>query len=156
MKRKLSKAGIESVECFLNQDNIAIAGVSRKAAKFGNTIFKELRSRGKNLFPIHPEMEFFEGVGCVKSIEALPPEVTALVLCTRPENIVGLVKQACEKGINHIWLQQGAQSDEAIDYARSRNVNIIHRECILMFADPVTSIHKFHRGINKLFGIYPK
>ncbi|MCF8367070.1 MAG: CoA-binding protein [Bacteroidales bacterium] len=155
MKEKQEKANLENVRRFMQQRNIAIVGVSAKANKFGNTIFKTLVDKGYNLFPVHQSLESFEGVGCFKTIGTLPPEVEALIICTKPDQTIELVKQANEKGIKHIWLQQGAQDDEAIEFARSENINIIHRECALMFAEPVTSIHKFHRTINKLFGAYP-
>lgn len=138
------------------QKNMAIAGVSRNAKKFGNAIFRELKSKGYNLFPLHSEMESFQGQTCYKDVAFLPEEVSALMICTKPENTLQLVKAAAEKGIQNIWLQQGAQNDEAIVFARENGINIIHRQCALMFAEPVGSIHNFHRKINKFFGAYPK
>ena len=41
------------------------------------------------------------------------------------------------------------------DIAKENNVNLIHKSCIFMFANPV-HIHKFHRNIKKIFGTLPK
>lgn len=154
--KKPQPSGLSDIHQFMTQKNVAIAGISRNDKKFGNAIFKALHDRNYQLFPIHQQLESFEGVGCFKAVDALPGEVSALIICTRPDKTVDLVHSAIAKGIKHIWLQQGAQNDEAIEFARSKGVNIIHRQCALMFAEPVNSVHKFHKSINKFFGIYPK
>ena len=156
MKQKIKKASLDDTRKFMAQKNIAIAGVSRNDKKFGNAIFKELKSKGYNLFPLHAELESFSGLACYKDVALLPDEVTGLLVCTKPDNTFSLVKAAAEKGIQNIWLQQGAQHDGAIIFAREKGINIIHRQCALMFAEPVGSVHNFHRGINKFFGAYPK
>jgi hypothetical protein len=156
MRTKHNKAGLANIRHFMNQQNMGIIGVSRKKSKFGNTIFKELKAKGYDLYPVHPEMETFEQETCVKNIDLLPDDVSTLIICTKPAQVPDLVKQAIKKGISNIWLQQGASNDEAIEYAKSHNINIIHKQCVLMFAEPVQSIHSFHRSINKFFGVYPK
>ncbi|MFP4469387.1 MAG: CoA-binding protein, partial [Bacteroidales bacterium] len=122
----------------------------------GNAAFKEMAKNQYILYPVHPEMEAIEGVKCYKKIADLPDEVQALLVSTSARHSLQLVKEAHEKGIAHVWLQQGSQNDEAIDFAIENNINLIQRQCILMFANPVEGIHKFHRGINKFFGVYPR
>ena len=60
-----------------------------------------------------------------------------------------------EKGIKHIWLQQMADSKEALDELKGSDINYITGECILMHYKP-HSFHKFHRAINRFFGRFPK
>jgi uncharacterized protein len=156
MQTTKQKAGLDAIKAFMGQKHIAVVGVSAKSTKFGNSIFKELKSKGYHLYPVHPTLGQFEGVSCFQTISALPDEVTALIICTKPEKTSTLVKEAAEKNIRHVWLQQGAQNDKAVQYAQEHNLNLIHRECVLMFAEPAAFIHKFHRSINKLFGLYPK
>lgn len=150
------KISLESIKLFLDQKNVAIAGISRKPEKFGNTIFKELKQKGYQLYPVHPEITEHESFQCFPSIQKLPSEVSALIICTKPDKSLELVKDAVSKGIRHVWVQQGAKNEEAVDYALNHNVNVIYGKCILMFANPVNSVHKFHRFISKLFGAYPK
>ncbi|MBE0639443.1 MAG: CoA-binding protein [Bacteroidales bacterium] len=156
MAQKNQKSNLESVKSFMYQKHVAIVGISRKSQKFGNTIFKELNKKDYHLYPIHPELHEFEGVKCYRDIATLPEEVTAVIVCTQPEKVLPIVKETHAKKIRHIWLQQGAQSDEAAEYATENGLNLVQRECILMFAEPVGSIHKFHRFLNKFFGAYPK
>jgi hypothetical protein len=138
----------------LAQQVIAIAGVSRKPAKFGNTLYKELRKKGISLIPVHPELQNFEGEKCYSSVEELPSNVTALLVCTKPEKAVEIVESALKRGITNIWLQQGSENPHLLLLAQNEENNIITGHCMLMFAKP-DGMHKFHRFLLKLFGKYP-
>jgi predicted CoA-binding protein len=147
---------LASIKEFLAQKHLAIAGVSEKKSKFGNTIFKDLQKKEYQLYPVHPELKEYEGVACFADINSLPDEVTGIVICTKPDKAEKLVNEAICKGIKHIWLQQGAQNESTLKMAEENNINLITKECVLMFAEPSAFIHRFHRGINKMFGKLPK
>lgn len=156
MTTKTKKAGLDQIKQFMAQKNIAIVGVSRNDKKFGNALVKELKNKDYQLYPVHPQMESVHEIKCYESVAELPNDVSGIIICTKPNHTPDLVKQALDKGIKHIFLQQGAQNDEAIQLALDQGANIIHRRCALMYAEPVGSIHKFHRTLSKLFGAYPK
>lgn len=60
-----------SVENFLSQKNIAVIGVSRNTKKFGNTIYRSLKKKGYNVFPINPNAEKIEGDNCYPDLLSL-------------------------------------------------------------------------------------
>lgn len=148
-------ATLEAINNFTSQKNIAVAGVSRKKQKFGNTIYKELTKRGYNVYPVNPKLEEYEGQTCYKDINSLPDEVTGIVINTKPETTKKLIKEAETKGIKNIWLQQGSADKETITEVTSSDSNIITKECIMMFGDSVKGIHGFHRWLKKSFGKFP-
>ena len=49
-----------------------------------------------------------------------------------------------------------SNTKETEKIATENNIELIEKECVFMFADPVKDIHKFHRVIWKLLGILPK
>jgi predicted CoA-binding protein len=147
---------LASIKEFLAQKHLAIAGISKRKSKFGNTIFKELKKKNYQLYPVHPEMTDYEGITCFSKVDDLPEEVSGIIICTKPDKAEKLVNDAVEKGIKHIWLQQGAQNETTMKMANENNLNLITKECVLMFAEPAAFIHRFHRGINKVFGKLPK
>jgi predicted CoA-binding protein len=51
-----------------------------------------------------------------------------------------------------VWLQQGAESPEALALARDLGLNLVARKCVLMYAPPVRSLHAWHRAFARLFG----
>jgi hypothetical protein len=146
----------QAIEDFLNQKSIAVVGVSRNKTKFGNAIFTELVNRNYNVYPVNPNLNTFEGRKCYASLKDLPQGVECAILSVKPEEAKKIVVDAKEAGIKRIWFQQGCKSDEAICFCKENSINEIHNQCILMHAEPVVSIHKFHRWLWKLIGQFPK
>ena len=147
-----SKAAVDE---FISKKNLAIVGVSRKSSKFGNLIYKELKKKGFNTFGVNPKLEDIDGDRCYKNLRELDGQIEGVVNVVSPKQTLNVVKEANAIGIKNIWMQQGSESDEAIEYCKENNINEVHKECILMFAEPVKSIHSLHRWIWKIVGKLP-
>jgi predicted CoA-binding protein len=148
-------ASLKQIEEFLASEPIALVGVSRNPKKFGYAAFKELKEKGMKVIPVNPSAEEIMGVKVFPDINSLPEEVKAIIVMTAKEQSAGVIRDAKSKGIKNIWLQQMSDSKEALDELEGTDINFIKGECILMFYKP-HSFHKFHRGLKKLFGRYPK
>lgn len=145
----------DSVERFLSQRSLGVVGVSRSGKKFGNTVLRELTKRGYRVAVVHPQAAEIDGVRCYPSVSELPDEVGGLVLVVPPEQTERVVREAAARGVRRIWMQQGAESAAAIELCRESAIDVVHGECILMYAGP-TGIHRFHRWIWKLLGKLPQ
>jgi predicted CoA-binding protein len=145
-----------AINDFLSQKKLAIAGVSRNGRGFGNSVLKDLRKKGYEVLPVHPEVEELQGVPAVKTVAELPLGVEGLVLVVPPEQSEKLVKEAGEAGIERVWLQPGAESKEALHICEQYGISCIEGQCVLMHAPPVQSIHRIHRWVARLFGKLPK
>lgn len=143
------------VRGFVAQKRLALAGASRSGKKFGNVILRELKARGYEVVPVHPEAAELEGLACARSLAALEGRVDGLVVVTPPSGAARLVGEAAAAGIRRVWLQQGAGSAEAEKAARETGVSLVHGHCLLMFLDGVHGIHRFHRGLWSLLGKLP-
>ena len=135
------------VEEFLAQKKIAVVGVSRKKTKFGNAIYKELKQKGYQVFPINPHINVYEGDNCYPNLLSLPVKVDAVVINVPPVQTEKVVREAKQAEINKVWLQQGSQSDEAVKYCEENEIDCVSNECILMFAQPTAFVHRVHRWI---------
>jgi hypothetical protein len=144
------------IQKFLEPKKIAMAGVSRNHKKFGTAVFKDLKSKGFDLYPVNPNADKILGEQCFKSVLDLPADVKHLFIVTPKVETAGVVRNAVEKGIEMIWIQQSADTEEAIKIANENKIPVIYKKCILMFADPVKGIHGFHRFLAKTFGDFPK
>jgi uncharacterized protein len=144
------------IEDFLSQQKIAVVGVSRNSKKFGNIVYKDLKKKGYLVFPINSKVSEIEGDPCFPSVDVLPEKVDGVVFITQPEQTEKILVDVEKSGIKRAWLQQGAESEKAIHYCEEKNIDCIYDECIMMFAEPVESFHKFHRWIWKIFGKLPK
>ena len=130
--------------------------MSSKSVKFGNLVYKELSKKDFTLYPIHPKTKNIEGVMCYANFNDIKNNIESVVISVQPSEAEKVVKSAHESGIKNVWLQQGAQSDTAIQFCKDNGMNVVHNECILMFTEPVTSFHKFHRWVWKILGKLPK
>ena len=146
---------LKQINEFLDSQPIALVGVSRNPKKFGYAVFKELKEKGMKVVPVNPLAEEIMGVKSYPSVKMLPPEVQSIIVFTKKNITASVVRDAKEKGIKQIWIQQMADSKEALEELKNTEINLITGECILMHYKP-NSIHKFHGSIRKFFGLFPK
>lgn len=144
-----------AVEEFLGQRTLALVGASRSGRGFGNVALRELRARGWKVVPVHPEAASLEGEPCVATLAVLPEPVGGVIVSVPPATAVRVVREAVAAGITRVWLQQGAQSPEAEQVAREAGMTLVSGECVLMYAEPVSGIHRFHRALRRWFGTLP-
>jgi predicted CoA-binding protein len=149
---KTSQAAVQEI---MAQRTLALVGASRNGKKFGNAILRELKGKGYTIIPVHPEAKTIDGVTCYPNLKALPEKAGGVVICVPPAQSERVVEQAFEAGITRVWLQQGAESYAAVRFCENHDMTTVHGQCIMMFAEPVRSLHGFHRWVWKLIGKYP-
>ena len=132
-----------------------MVGVSRNPKKFGYAAFKELKEKGLKIIPVNPEADQILGEKCFQNVGKLPADVKSILIMTKKEKTAAVVREAKEKGIKQIWIQQSSDSKEALDELKGSDISYITGQCILMHYKP-HSIHKFHGSIKKFFGSFPK
>ncbi len=144
-----------SVQEFMDQKTLAVVGVSRDPKKFGNLAYRELKARGYRVFPINRYLDSIDGAACYSNLQALPEKVDGVLIVVPPKETEQIVREADALAIQRVWMQQGSESNTAIEYCRKRGISEVHGECILMFAEPVRSYHRLHRGAMRLLGKLP-
>jgi uncharacterized protein len=146
---------MSAIEKFLNQKTLAVVGVSRSKKKFSYILYKTLKTKGYELYAVNPNTNHIDEEACFSNIQSLPKQVDGVLIVVPPNQTEKVVKDAVKLGISHIWIQQGAESQEAIDYCKENGINVIHNQCVLMFAEP-SFPHKCHRYVWKALGKLPK
>ena len=139
---------------FIKCKRIAVVGVSRINSKFGNTTYRELKNREYEVIPVHSEMKEFDGDLCYQNIQEISPPVEGVFINISPPRVIDVLRDAIKTNINKIWLQQGSESEEAIQFGKDHGLSIASHGCILMYAEPVTSFHALHKWIWKLIKKY--
>ena len=139
-----------NINAFLAQRTLAVVGVSRGGKKFGNTVFQNLKTKGYRVYPVNPHAGTIAGERCYPDLNSLPEKVGGVVLVVPPNETARMVRQAADAGIKRVWMQQGAESDEALRFCETHDISAIHDECIMMFAEPTAFPHKVHRWVRQL------
>jgi hypothetical protein len=146
---------LKQINEFIGSQPIALVGVSRNPKKFGYAAFKELKEKGMNIVPVNPLAHEIMGEKSYPTVKELPSDVKGIIVFTKKDKTASVIREAKEKGIKQIWIQQMADSKEALGELNGSDINYITGECILMHYKP-HSIHKFHGGLKKFFGRFPK
>lgn len=151
----------ESVAAFLAGKHIAVAGVSREPkGHVGNAIFKKLKSAGYDVVPVNHNASRVEGETCYRDIASIPGNVDSVMIATKPDAALGLVRQCAGKGVKHIWFHKaigtGAGTNDAITEAKKSGIAVIANGCPMMFVEPVDGGHKLFCWWLGLFGKVPK
>lgn len=146
----------ESINTFFSSKNIAVVGVSGTGKGFGYTAYHKLKNSGFNVFPVNKNVTSIDGNQCYNSLAELQGKAEVVVMVIPPSAGKDVVLEASRIGIKSIWFQPGAESDELVKLAASLSMNVIQKECVIMFAEPVSGFHRFHRAVTKITGKYPK
>jgi len=147
---------LNTIQSFLEPKEMAICGVSRNTKKFGRVVYDSLKEKGFTLYPVNPNTSEINGDTCFRDVSELPDHVQYMLIVTPKKQTKEVIEKAIGRGIKNIWIQQMSETPDAVELAKTNNINLIYKQCIFKFAEPVTGVHKFHKFINKLFGTYPK
>lgn len=101
-------------ETMLQKKVWAVVGANEDREKFGNKIYRRLKTRGYEVYAVNPMNETIEGDKCYKDLSSLPkvPEVIDMVVS--PKRGIPILEEAAKLGIQFIWLQPGTYDDELL------------------------------------------
>ena len=151
----------EATSAFLANQRIAVTGVSRDPKDHGsNVVYRRLRERGYDVFPVNPNADEVEGDRCYHDLRSIPGGVGAVVIATRPEHAEQTMRECAELGISHVWMHRGpgagSVSASATDYGRTQGITVIDGGCPCMF-EPTSDLgHKVMRLVFTLVGNVPR
>ena len=146
---------------FLAHRRIAVTGVSREAdGHGGNVVYKRLRERGYEVFPVNPNADEVEGDRCYHDLGSIPGGVDGVVIATRPEVADETMRECAELGIGRVWMHRGpgagSVSKSAATYGREHGIAVIDGGCPCMFGETADFGHKAMRLVFTLTGNVPK
>lgn len=144
----------QATQNFIQLKRLAVVGASRNSQKFGSAIYTELKGRGYQVYPVNPTTAEINGEKCYPNLTALQGQVDGAVVCVSPRHVEPVLREAAAIGMKNVWLQQGAQTPETVKLGKDLGLEMVSGKCILMYAEPVGSLHGFHRFFAKLFGQY--
>ena len=142
----------EAATQFLGNKRIAVTGVSREPKDHGsNTVYKRLRDRGYDVFPVNPNADEVEGAVSFHDLKSIPGGVDAVVIATAPDKAEDTMRESAELGIKHVWMHRGpgagSVSATATEYGRQHGITVIDGGCPLMFQPTADFGHKVMRVI---------
>ena len=110
---------------------VAVVGASNDRRKFGNKAFRAFQAQGFTVVPINPREASVEGVPTYASVTDYPGPIDMATVYVPPDVGLSLQDGFEAKGIGVLWINPGAESDELMDAARRRKLNVIEA-CSIM------------------------
>jgi len=130
---------------YLSPRAMAVVGASNKKEKFGNLACRELKARSFSIFPVNPHENEIYGKRCYRTINELGTLINRMLIVLPPDMTRKLVSDLNPEFVSYVWMQNGAESAEAIRICNAKGIKTIYGQCILMHAQPVRSYHLLHR-----------
>ncbi len=117
---------------FMAQKRFAIVGATSNTKKYGYKIFKNLRSRGYEVYPVNPRIKELEGIPCYPSLADIPVKVNVVDFVVLPEVTETVLKECKRLGLNRIWLQPGSESEAAIAFCHENGLKVVYGVCVML------------------------
>jgi uncharacterized protein len=146
----------KSIQDFIAQKKLAVVGVSRDTKEFSYQAYNLLKTHGYEVFPVNPNTDKIGDDKCYPDVKSLPERVNGALMMLPPEKTVQVLPDIAEAGIKFVWLRQRTESPQALQFCTVHNINVVYGQCIMMFTEPVSFFHRFHRWGKKVAGNLPK
>ncbi len=143
-----------TVERFLPGHRFAIVGASNGPKNFGETVFREMKSRGYEVIAVHPTAPDIDGDPCAKDLASVEGDLDGVIVMVPGHRSAEVVQQCIDRGIERVWLfkgigSEGAVSTEAVDLAMDHGLELVPGACPMMFLEPVGWFHRLHRSARR-------
>lgn len=123
----------DRIDSFLDGGPHAVVGASQDRSKYGNKVLRAYLQHNRPVFPVNPRADTVEGLRAFSSLSDLPEPVHGVSIITPPRITGQVVQEAHECGIRHVWMQPGAESEEAVARAEELGLSVIAGDaCILV------------------------
>jgi hypothetical protein len=117
---------------FMTQKRFAVVGATDNPEKYGHQIFKNLKSRGYEVYPVNPKLKELEGTSCYASLADIPIKVDVVDFVVPPGVTEEILKECKELGLSRIWLQPGSESEAAIAFCHKNSLKVVHGVCVML------------------------
>ena len=115
----------ELIEEFLAEGPWAVVGASTDRNKYGNKVLRVYQQNDRKAYPVNPTADEVEGLKAYPDLASLPEPVRGVSIITPPAITERVVEQAADAGVAYVWMQPGAESEEAIRIAEERGLGVI-------------------------------
>jgi uncharacterized protein len=135
------------IDEFLSHKDLALVRPSSLVPVRGGRIDTELGSKGYKISVV-----YLEGPEGTPALGNLGEPVEGAIIAVPKERSEQAVREAIGAKVPRLWIQNGCESPAAIDLAAKNGVPLVFGHCVMMYAEPVRSVHAFHRWVTKSFG----
>jgi len=118
----------------LNRDDttVAVVGATDDPTKYGSVIYRDLKRKGYEVFPVNPGRDTVDGDLAYANLAALPVAPTIVNIVVPPQATLQVLEKAAELGLTNVWVQPGAESPEVMAFLTEHEFNYLANSCIMV------------------------
>jgi predicted CoA-binding protein len=139
------------IDEFLGHKKLGLLRLSPTTPVAGGKIDDALKPLGYDVTVVYLDDSVTE-----PRLGTLKEPVEGVIIAVPKKYSEKAVKEAIEAKIPRVWIQNGSQSQAALDLCEANSMPVVSGACVMMYAEPVKSVHAFHRRLWKLFGLLAK
>ncbi len=118
-------------EC-VNQPIWAVVGFSENRRKYGNLIFYDLKQAGYVVFAVNRRGGQSGGLKIYREVGELPVTPGVVDIVVPPPETLNVVKDCLAAGVERVWMQPGAESEEAIQFCLDNGLKAVYHACAMV------------------------
>ncbi|HPR63844.1 MAG TPA: CoA-binding protein [Thermoanaerobaculia bacterium] len=111
---------------------VAVIGMSDKTDRDSYVVGMYLHRHGYTVVPVNPTCQTIGGLQCYPSLKKIPDQIQVDIvdIFRRSDAVPPIVEEAIERNVPTIWMQIGANHEEAARRARAKGIQVISDTCI--------------------------
>lgn len=127
-------AFINNEQILKHAQTIAFVGLSDKPDRHSNRVAKYFKEKGYRIIPVNPNVDEVLGEKSYKSLTEVPKDIHIDIvdIFRKSSEVMPHLEEVVERGgIKTIWLAEGVDSREAVDFAEDYGLTMVTNFCIL-------------------------
>ena len=120
------------IDKFKKSKNIAVVGASDNKSKYGYKVYKKLKRKNFNVFPVNPSKDKIDDDKVFDSILEIKEKIDSVSMIVNPKIGKKVIKEIKKMGINLVWFQPGAYNSEILNYCKKNDIETIYERCVLV------------------------
>jgi predicted CoA-binding protein len=110
---------------------IAMVGASPDKTKFSYGVLRVLSETGYDMIPINPRpgLKEIRGLKVYPSLKAIDRPVDMVEVFRRPEDLLGIAREAIAIKAKVLWGQIGVRNDDAARLAEEAGMKVVMNRC---------------------------
>lgn len=125
---------MNDIATLLHRDDttVAVVGATDDPGKYGSVIYRDLKNKGFEVYPVNPSRQTVDGDLAYRSLADLPAAPTIVNIVVPPKATINVLEKALQLGHNNVWVQPGAESPEVMAYLTENDFNYLANSCIMV------------------------
>lgn len=111
---------------------IAVVGLSNKPDRPSYEVAGYLKEAGYRIVPVNPTIKEALGEKAYPSLRDVPGKIDVVQIFRRPEEVPPVVDDAIAIGAKVVWMQPGAENEQAAAKARVAGLIVVVGACMMV------------------------